>query len=57
MSIDEFLSLAFAYETFNTPSLEGFLHWLESGDVEIKRDMERGSRRGARDDRARRQGA
>ncbi len=41
-SIDEFLSLAFAYETFNTPSLEGFLHWLESGDVEIKRDMERG---------------
>jgi len=26
----------------HTPSLEGFLHWLESGDVEIKRDMERG---------------
>ncbi|HWE05496.1 MAG TPA: 3'-5' exonuclease, partial [Rhizomicrobium sp.] len=41
-SIDEFLSLAFAYETLNTPSLEGFLHWLEAGDVEIKRDMERG---------------
>ncbi len=26
----------------NTPSLEGFLHWIERGDIEIKRDMERG---------------
>jgi ATP-dependent helicase/nuclease subunit A len=41
-AIDEFLSLALAYEGFNTPSLEGFLHWIERGDVEIKRDMERG---------------
>ena len=26
----------------NTPSLEGFLHWIERGGAEIKRDMERG---------------
>jgi ATP-dependent helicase/nuclease subunit A len=41
-AIDEFLSLALSYETLNTPSLEGFLHWLEAGDTEIRRDMERG---------------
>jgi ATP-dependent helicase/nuclease subunit A len=40
--IDEFLSLSFAYEAANTPSLEGFLHWIERGGAEIKRDMERG---------------
>jgi ATP-dependent helicase/nuclease subunit A len=40
--IDEFLSLCFAYEAANTPSLEGFLHWIECGGAEIKRDMERG---------------
>jgi ATP-dependent helicase/nuclease subunit A len=39
-SIDEFLSLALSYEALNTPSLEGFLHWVERGEVEIKRDME-----------------
>ena len=26
----------------HTPSLEGFLHWVERGEAEIKRDMERG---------------
>ena len=41
-AIDEFLSLAFAHEAANTPSLEGFLHWVERGGAEIKRDMERG---------------
>jgi ATP-dependent helicase/nuclease subunit A len=41
-AIDEFLSLALAYEKDNTPSLEGFLHWIEQGGAEIKRDMERG---------------
>ncbi|HEX4304374.1 MAG TPA: double-strand break repair helicase AddA [Rhizomicrobium sp.] len=40
-AIDEFLSLSFAYEASNTPSLEGFLHWIERGGAEIKRDMER----------------
>ncbi|HEY0105994.1 MAG TPA: double-strand break repair helicase AddA, partial [Rhizomicrobium sp.] len=41
-AIDEFLSLSFAYESASTPSLEGFLHWIESGGAEVKRDMERG---------------
>ena len=41
-AVDEFLSLALSYERLNTPSLEGFLHWLETGDAEIRRDMERG---------------
>jgi len=41
-AIDEFLSLALEYESIATPSLEGFLHWVERGDAEIKRDMERG---------------
>ncbi|WP_299376106.1 double-strand break repair helicase AddA [uncultured Kiloniella sp.] len=40
--IEEFLSLALAYEREETPSLEGFLHWLEVGDQEIKRDLEQG---------------
>ena len=40
-AIDEFLSLSFAYEAGNTPSLEGFLHWISKGGAEIKRDMER----------------
>ncbi len=41
-AIDEFVSLALSYEALNTPSLEGFLHWIERGDAEIKRDMDRG---------------
>ena len=42
--IEEFLSLAQAYERDDVPSLEGFLHWLESGRQEIKRDLEHGGR-------------
>jgi ATP-dependent helicase/nuclease subunit A len=38
--IDEFLALAQAYERTNTPSLQGFLHWLAAGRAEIKRDLE-----------------
>jgi ATP-dependent helicase/nuclease subunit A len=41
-TIDEFLSLAFAFEGSNVPSLEGFLHWIETGGAEVKRDMDRG---------------
>lgn len=41
-AIDEFLSLALQYEIAATPSLEGFLHWIETGAAEVKRDMERG---------------
>ncbi|MEW5704167.1 MAG: double-strand break repair helicase AddA [Pseudomonadota bacterium] len=40
--MDEFLSLALAYEKLHAPSLEGFLHWLAAGKSEIKRDLERG---------------
>lgn len=36
--IDEFLAQCLAYERDNTPSLQGFLHWIERGDTEIKRD-------------------
>ena len=41
-AIDEFLSLSLQYGAANTPSLEGFLHWMDRGDAEIKRDMEHG---------------
>ena len=40
--IEEFLSLALAYEREHPPSLEGFLHWLETGAQEVKRDLEHG---------------
>src|SRR3546814_6671732 len=38
--LDEFLSLALAYERENAPSLEGFLHWFDAGELETKRDLE-----------------
>ena len=41
-AIEEFLSLALAYERSATPSLEGFLDWVARGNTEVKRDMERG---------------
>ncbi|HWF63297.1 MAG TPA: double-strand break repair helicase AddA [Rhizomicrobium sp.] len=41
-AIEEFLSLALAYEGGATPSLEGFLDWVARGNTEVKRDMERG---------------
>jgi len=37
--VEEFLGLALAYERGHPPSLQGFLHWLVAGDVEIKRDL------------------
>ncbi|MEE9299573.1 MAG: double-strand break repair helicase AddA [Alphaproteobacteria bacterium] len=40
--IDEFLSLALDYQRRQTPSLQGFLHWLGEGRAEIKRDLEQG---------------
>ncbi|MDH3918888.1 MAG: PD-(D/E)XK nuclease family protein, partial [Rhodospirillales bacterium] len=40
--IEEFLSLALAFEREQVPSLEGFLHWLEAGAQAVKRDMEHG---------------
>jgi len=41
-AIEEFLSLTLTHEQSHSPSLEAFLDWVERGDVEIKRDMERG---------------
>lgn len=40
--LDEFLALALEYERNHAPSLQGFLHWMRSGDTQIKRDMEQG---------------
>ncbi|MFQ5985723.1 MAG: UvrD-helicase domain-containing protein, partial [Alphaproteobacteria bacterium] len=42
--LNEFLALALAYERVNAPSLEGFLHWVEAGRAEIKRDLEQSER-------------
>jgi len=38
--IDEFLGLTLEYERNHAPSLEGFLHWLEATETEVKREME-----------------
>lgn len=38
--IDEFLSQALAYEQKDVPSLTGFLIWLETDEVEVKRQMD-----------------
>lgn len=38
--IDELLLQALEYERSHVSSLEGFLHWLSTGDFEVKRDME-----------------
>jgi ATP-dependent helicase/nuclease subunit A len=41
-AIDEFLDLALEFERTHAASLEGFLHWLEAGEAEVKRDLEQG---------------
>ena len=38
--IDEFLNLALLFERTHVPSLQGFLQWLGSGAVEVKRDFD-----------------
>jgi ATP-dependent helicase/nuclease subunit A len=43
-AIDEFLAQSLAFERSHVPSLQGFLHWLESGEAEIKRDLDQGGR-------------
>jgi double-strand break repair helicase AddA, alphaproteobacterial type len=42
--ITEFLDLAMRYERTHPPTLQGFIHWLERGAVQIKRDMEQATR-------------
>lgn len=41
--LDEFLALAMEFERSHIPTLHMFLHWLESGQTEIKRDQEHAS--------------
>ncbi|WP_088151835.1 double-strand break repair helicase AddA [Inquilinus limosus] len=38
--LDEFLSLALGFERQLPPSLQRFLHWLETGTTEVKREQE-----------------
>ena len=38
--IDELLSQALAYECNDVPSLTGFLGWLQTDDIDVKRQME-----------------
>ena len=40
--IDDFLAAALDFEGDHVPSMEGFLHWLEIGGTEVKRDLEQG---------------
>lgn len=40
--IDEFLAAALSYERNGVQSLQGFLHWLAVGKVQIKRDLDQG---------------
>src|SRR5262249_38294359 len=38
--IDELMALALRFERDHGPSLQAFLHWIDVGDVEVKRDLE-----------------
>lgn len=40
--LDEFMALTLVYDRGHPPSLQSFLHWLEAGAQEIKRDLEEG---------------
>ena len=40
--IDEFLAMALDFEHRETPSLQGFLDWIEQSNAEIKRDLDHG---------------
>ncbi len=42
--LDELLTVSLAYERRHEPSLQGFLHWLRTGDIEVKRDFDLGQR-------------
>ena len=42
--LDEFLNAALLYQRAHAPSLQGFLHWLEAANEDIKRDLEQGQR-------------
>ena len=46
--ISEFLNLALVYEKSHPASLEGFLYWISTGAVEIKRDLEQATQNSVR---------
>lgn len=46
--INEFIDLALQYERVHAPALEGFLSWLETGDTEVKRDLEQANNNAVR---------
>lgn len=39
-ALDEFLNLVLNFEQNNTPSLQGFLKFMHTGEIEIKRDLD-----------------
>jgi ATP-dependent helicase/nuclease subunit A len=38
--VDELLAACLAYERAHVPSLQGFLHWLEASEAEVKRELD-----------------
>ncbi|MBQ8785469.1 MAG: double-strand break repair helicase AddA [Alphaproteobacteria bacterium] len=40
--LNEFMNLSLNFETDNVPTLQNFIHWIASDDVEIKREQEQG---------------
>ena len=40
LALDELVAAAHAFEADHPPSLQGFLHWLEASDADLKRDPE-----------------
>ena len=46
--IDEFLNAALDYERRHPPSLQGFLHWLRSGEAEVRRFLDQRDRQEVR---------
>jgi ATP-dependent helicase/nuclease subunit A len=42
-AIDELLAQALAFETRALPSLAGFVHWIEAGEISVKREMDMAS--------------
>ncbi|MEM8699309.1 MAG: double-strand break repair helicase AddA, partial [Pseudomonadota bacterium] len=41
--VDELLAQALIYEARETPTLPGFISWIEAADITLKREMESGS--------------
>lgn len=44
-ALDEFLNTALEFERLHPPVLQGFLHWFEKGQSEIKREQEKEARK------------